>query len=426
MKLQKKKVISLFVALMMFVGLAFSTDISTATAQAAEKAQLSDTEITIGIGNYGSNAFYFHKTEDRYIITVNNPIKSASYTFTTSNKKIVTVKTSGTKAYLTGIKAGTATITCKQTLNGDTTTIGKCKTIVNKATIREAAEASRLTLGTRSLGSWVQEPICYILNRIPDAKYTYRTNSKNLTIKDTKYDEIQAGEGCFGYKQTYTAKKAGTYTVTVNETYQKKTREVGTFKVIIHDLKVEENIAIAPKEAMAFNSILSYQKSGMNYYFEGDGFDANEKKGIAYIAEDEYGEPAIYGIKEGTAKFNIYEGKEEKSKEYVGSCTVRVAADYVSFNDSNISTFVGDESFNVYVRTAPDTELEEMTVTSLDESILKVKSGSGYMFGLKWEMKPLKAGTTTLTVKKGSETTTCTVTVYKTEKEYAETYWNYN
>jgi hypothetical protein len=426
MKLQKKKVVSLFVALMMLVGLVHSTDISMITAQAATKAQLSNTEITIGIGNYGSNAFYFHKTNDRYIITVDNPVKSASYTFTSSNKKIVTVKTSGTKAYLTGVKAGTATITCKQTLNGKTTTLGECQTTVEKASIREAAEANRLSLGTRSLGSWVQEPICYIINRIPDAKYTYSTNSKNLTIKDTKYDETQAGDGCFGYKQTYTAKKAGIYTVTVNETYQKKTREVGTFKVIIHDLKIEENIAIAPKDAIAFTSILSYRKSGMNYYFEGDGFDASVKKGIAYIAEDEYGDPAIFGVKEGTAKFKIYEGIDEKSKEYVGSCTVRVAADYVSFNASNISTFVGDESFDVYVCTAPETELEEMTVTSSDESILKVESGSGYMFGLKWKINPLKAGTTTLTAKKGNEITTCTVTVYATEDEYAETYWNYN
>lgn len=411
----------------MLMGVALPAGV-TKKAQAAEKVQLSHTEITIGIGNYGGNAFYFHKTKDKYIITVDNPMKGASYTFTSSNKKVVIVKASGTKAYLTGINGGTATITCKQTLNGKTTTIGKCKIIVNKASIQEAAEANRLSMGTRSLGSWVQEPICYIRNRIPDAKYTYSTNSKNLTIKDTKYDETQAGEGCFGFKQTYTAKKAGTYTVTVNETYQKKTRKVGTFKVIIHDLEIRENIAISPKDTISFNSILSYKKNGMNYYFEGDKFDANikNKNSIAYIADNEYGDPVIHGVKEGTAKFNIYEGTDKKSKKYVGSCTVRVSANYVSFNDSKISTYVGDESFYVYVSTDPETKLKDMTVTPSNKDVLSVGEGGSYMSGLNWKIIPLKAGTTTLTAKKGKETTTCTVTVFATEEEYAQSYWNYN
>lgn len=52
------------------------------------------------------------------------------YTFTSGNKKIVKVKKSGTKCYITGVKAGSTKITVKEKLNGKTKKVGTCKVIV--------------------------------------------------------------------------------------------------------------------------------------------------------------------------------------------------------------------------------------------------------------------------------------------------------
>ncbi|MDF2473670.1 MAG: Ig domain protein group 2 domain protein [Anaerocolumna sp.] len=423
MKEQKKYVISVFAIFMMIMITVFISFSTVNTAQAETKASLEETEMTIGIGTYGRYyGFIYNKTEHRYAINVVSAHKSATYTFSSSNKKVVTVKASGTKGLLTGVASGTATITCKQTLNGTTTVVGKAKVTVKRALLEETHEAARLTLGTGSLGSWVQEPICYIRYRIPDAKYTYSTGSKNLTIKDTRYEETQAGEGYFGFKQTYTAKKAGTYTVTVKETYKDVTRKVGSFKVVIHDLEIEDSYTLAPKESVQASYLLSYPKRGKKYYFEGDGFDAGVKNSntIAYIQKDNYGNDIIYGVKEGTCKFNIYEGTSEADKKLVGSCTIRVDENYIVNYQTNFVSYVGANSSSIYFRTSPNALIEDITISISDESIIDIYDEAKLELLKCWYFKPLKAGTTTVTAKYGDNTATCTVTVYPSYEEYLE------
>lgn len=428
MNMRKKKIVSLLVIGMWLMMFILPVSISTNTAQAATKASLSESELTIGLGAYGSPMFIFNKTDDKYAITVNNPVKGAKYSFKSSSAKIVTVKAGKTKGYLTGVKSGSATITCNQTLNGKTTLVGKCKVTVEKATISPTYVAESLALGTASFGSWVAEPICNIYNRIPDAKYTYSTNSKDFTIKDTKYEETQAGEGYFGFKQTYTATKAGTYTVTVNETYNGVTRKLGTFKVAVHDLSIREDVSIAPGELIVISSLLSYSKKGINYYYEGDGFDVYKKSAdsIAYIAEDKYEGLSIYGVKEGTAKINIYEGKNETSKVLVGSFTVQVSTEYITFKETNYTTYVGDPYCYIFVRSLAGTELDNITLTSSDEDVASVGQGGPFDELIRWGITPLEEGTTTIHAEYGDKSASCTVKVYATWEEYVDaTYVNH-
>ncbi len=65
-----------------------------------------------------------------YKITIIGREKNATYTFKSSNKKIVTVSDTGT---IRGIKAGTATITVNSTIGKKTTKVGTLKVTVNKA-----------------------------------------------------------------------------------------------------------------------------------------------------------------------------------------------------------------------------------------------------------------------------------------------------
>lgn len=325
MNLQKKKVISVFIVFMLLMVSVFSVDISENVLKAATKTILSASEMAIGIGTYGGERSNFNKAKDKFVFNVKNPVKNAKYTFDSSNKKIVTVKNSGTKAYLTGIGYGTATITCKQILNGKTTTVGKSKVTVKKAYIREDGMKDYLHLGSGRLGSYVQEPLVEIYYRNPEAKYVYSSDSSDFTITEKKYTEhLDAGD--HDYAQEYTAKKAGSYTVTVKETYKNKTRKVGTFKVTVHNTEYVEALNIDLEFFGTVSDIIKYEKSDMNYYIEGDGFDLNKKSEDSVIYLDSDDRSIIWGYNEGTVKVKIYEGTNEANKKYITTCTITVKA----------------------------------------------------------------------------------------------------
>jgi hypothetical protein len=113
---------------MVFALLILPNGLGAGTAQAAEKPYISSEE-TIGKGSINVDGPFVAKS-DYQMLEVYSPVKKATYSFTTSDKSVVTVKTKGTKAYLTGLKAGTAKITCNQKLNGKTTKVGTCKVTV--------------------------------------------------------------------------------------------------------------------------------------------------------------------------------------------------------------------------------------------------------------------------------------------------------
>lgn len=185
--------------------------------------------------------------------TLTNKVKGAKYSFKSSNTKVLKVDKNG---ILTGVKAGKAKITAYQTLKKKKTKVGTQSVTVknssfyvsnNKDNIWIAGDGKShvRALETDQEGIAVGQATYYgdslgFLYRNYDAKYTFTTSDPvNLTI--AMKNESQYGwNRNKDWKYTYdvydiTAKKAGTYQVTVTETYKGKTRDLGT-----HDLTVFE------------------------------------------------------------------------------------------------------------------------------------------------------------------------------------------
>lgn len=226
----------------------------TAAEAATKDAAISATEMTIPIGKMDSKLYWSineYELSNAQKLTVKNAVKGATYQYTSSDTKVATISKEG--GYLTGLKAGSATITCTQVYKSKKTTIGKCKVTVKNAglTVNEYENEFSVGDGGYDLTHYFacSEPLFNITYRNPKATYILTSSSKNFSIKSIKYDasmvkdmtsneEYQAvvkdyigKRYIYGYK--YTAAKAGTYTVTVKETYNNKTKTLGSFKVVI-------------------------------------------------------------------------------------------------------------------------------------------------------------------------------------------------
>lgn len=447
--MKEKHFTSLIVSIIMLVISMLLINISTKESQAATKSKLDASELEIGIGTYGNRYNEFNRKNDKYQISIDNPVKNAKYTFKSSNKKILTVKASGSKVYLTGIKAGKAIITCNQTIKNKTTIVGKCKVTVYSASINDVSAS--LPMGTGDLVSLFDEPIICINNRIPDAKYTFDSGDSNLIIKEsesTQYyaslkDENSLWEtgSYFVIHQTYTAKKPGTYAVAVYETYKGKTKKVGVTEVIINDFEMHDNFVIPAGGTLSTYDIFANRKLGMNYYLEGDGFDANKinSESIIYITDyerdddpglftidDLFDNQTIHCVNGGTVKLKVLEGKNKKTAKYIGSITIQVDENYISFGDNYYITYIGEKNFAdrwldcLDLDTASNVKSDTISFTISDESILRIgESEDAYdKYGYNWEIIPLKAGTTTIEAKCGDTISTCIVTVYPSLWDY--------
>lgn len=395
----KFSLIKVILCLVIVASLILPAGVTTKSAKAAEKPSITS-ELTIGRGTTYSDYFGYNKN-DKYTIQVINPVKKATYSFTSSNKNVVTVKTSGTKAYLTGVKAGTATITCNQKLNGKTTKVGTCKvTVVN--TIADIELYGPLTMGTGS-GYYI-----YWLYCNNDAKYTYTSNSKNFSMK-----EVTEKNGDYvSVYQSYTAKKPGKYTITVKETYNKKERTVGKFNIEVVKASVNSTAEMYVGDTYwAFDMINNF-RTDCSYVFDyGDD-------GIVDIYNDEAGITTVKGLKPGTATVKIYEDTEKVDKsKLIGSCKVTVKE--LKLEDLNVYfyfdsiTYVGDPYCYIEVYKVPYHAPEEITVITSDPNIVTIEVddyASDY-----FRIVPVAEGTATITVSCGDITKSETITVYADE-----------
>lgn len=143
-----------------------------------------------------------------YYMTVKNKVAGATYTFSSNNTKVVTC--SKTLAAMTGIKEGTATITCTQILNKKKTVIGKCKVTVKKAV--PAYKKYEIPIGYSNF--------CKLSFGNLNAEYTYISdNTEVLSIDNSGI---------------YKALSEGKATVTIYESYNGKKRTVGTTEYDVH------------------------------------------------------------------------------------------------------------------------------------------------------------------------------------------------
>ncbi|MDF2905947.1 MAG: Ig domain protein group 2 domain protein [Herbinix sp.] len=404
MKQKISTYIKVFICLL-FITLVFPSGLSTIKAQGATKPSIASSR-EIGTGSIDCEDYIYEKN-NFYTLEVYEPVKKATYSFTSSDKAIVTVKTSGTKAYLTGVKAGKATITCQQKLNGKTTKVGTCKvTVKNVKIYGEGYEG--LSLGTN------KAVYIYYGYRNCDATYTFTSNSKDFTMKE-KAEKI---DGIYFALQTYTAKKPGTYTVTVKETYNKKTRTVGKAKYEVKASSVAEDKEIYEGDSNWAYYLINYSRGDVKYFFDSDD------EGIVdfYLEED-----TMYykGLKPGTVTVKIYEdatGPDES--KYIGSCKITVKELKVESIDGYFDykkAYVGGDKIGFSVSKNPYNAPEEITITSSDTTIATVSELDEYLNGV---ITPISEGTVTITITCGEFTKTQTITIYADETEYYDHYYD--
>ncbi len=397
--MRKQKSIKALISFMLLALLILPTVFVSNTAQAAEKPFISS-EKWIGIGNVVMDG-PFMATNEYYMLEVFNPVKKATYSFTTSDKSIVTVKTKGTKAYLTGVKVGTAKITCNQKLNGKTTKVGTCKVTVKKAVFASDYVYDPLPVGT------IKGFVIYGSFRNYDAKYTYTSDSKNLTIKEELVKE-EGTKNTYSIRQTLTAKKAGTYTVTIKETYKKKTQKVGELKFTFNKATVvEENTMYLNDSSWAFD-LMNYYRNDVDYLF-----DYGDDDIVEFYLEDG---TVYYKAKNvGTATVKIYEDvtAPDESK-LIGTCKITVKDLTLESIDTyfyDTETYVGGDNIGFEVYKVPYQATDVVTATSSDPKIATVSE----VVDNYGEIIPVGKGTVTITITCGAFTKTETITVNDAE-----------
>lgn len=397
-KIQSKKIAMIIVCMLLISSIILPPSFSINAATAAVKPSIAATA-KIGTGSIYGNNDYFSKTDDKYVLTVSNPVKNATYSFTSSNTKILTVKASGTKVYLTGVVAGTATITCNQKLNGKTTKVGTCKVTVMNSTLYENF-APELAIGTQTLA------LAEYNYRNNDAVYTYVSDSKNFSIVET----FSTFDGMQFIKQTYTAKAAGTYNITIKETYNKKTRVVGKLKFVVKNPSVEKNYTLEMRTETDPFDIMNNPKIGVNYLF------VSQDSSIVGIATKGLNVNLI-AMKVGTTKVKVYEGtKTVDASKLIGTCTItvkEVELDELYYDLSETEVYVDDDPITVEVSKSPKNAPGTIEVISSNPKVAKVSTIEDGVF----EITPVSAGTVTITIKCGDITETETITVIDEDDE---------
>lgn len=182
---------------------------------------------------------------------------------------------------------------------------------VNKDIANGKAQENGYILGVGKFNyyGWIS-----IYNRKPKAKYTFTTNSKNLSVKyNVKNDEF-----------TITAKKAGKYKITGKEKYKGKTRNLGTKTVKAYEPKLlTKSITAYKEDVISAEDYLDSTTSGLWKHTITEGKDL-----IRYDKDHStsLGDGIVVGGKAGTAKVQIkdYYGKK------IGTLTINVLENHVN------------------------------------------------------------------------------------------------
>lgn len=438
MKRQKRKVTQLLVLMALCCALFAGNLIipGTVAEAAAKKTAISAASMSIPVGKMDSKVYYFKNSWEfgnPEKLTVKNAVKGATYQFTSSNIKVVKIGKNG--GFLTGVKAGSATITCIQSYKNKKTTIGKCKVTVNNASLLVSDYGNEFAVGKGGydLASYFGDSnnLYSIAYRNPDAAYSLTSSSEDFTIKEVKYnaanvkvvtdnEEYQGVLKSFigsryiiGYQ--FDAKKAGTYTITVKETYNKKAKTLGSFKVIIKETSVtEEKQELLLGDTINVLSLINYSKENVNYYFEIKDYDEeNQDNNILRLNQSE-NNISIYGNKAGTAEVIVREGSEQGT--VIGTATIvvtEVPCKSITVDSEDYTTYIGDEYFEIGYELDPWETTDKVTIESDKPDVLKVVYDEE---GESWVYTPLKAGKANITIKCGDQSVVRQVVVTKEEE----------
>lgn len=333
MRIGKKAILLFLISFgLVFISAAVGPAFNAKYVQAASKPKLNKSSMTIPVGKIKKGVWWYKDGidyDEAEALTVKNKQKGASYTFASSNTKVVKISKNG--GYLTGVSKGTATITCKQTYKNKTTVVGTCKVTVKDASVID--KGADLTIGSDLMNvdyfdgfEGFSVPLPFDISYMnPDAAYTIKSDSKDFVLEETTLTDeekkVYSSEKPYRYK----AKKAGKYTLSVIEKYNKKSRTIGKFTVEVHDVEISDRIyEIYVNDYIGAFWPVSYSRTDKYYYFAIDGYDeSNPDKNIIQMNKDEYGNLIIQGLNPGTARVKVYEDSIENGR-YLGYYTVKV------------------------------------------------------------------------------------------------------
>lgn len=414
--------------LLLAAALAFAITLLTNSMPAAAKTTLSTKSTTIPI--QGTQDISYYISSDNY---------DAKYTYTSSNKKIVTVSKQGIAK---GLKAGKVKIKVKETVNKKTTTVGNITVNVKKASIspyaNEDAEVMHSLLNQPGFyrstykdatSQTIVNPTSYLQFVNPKATYKiYSGNTKKISLTADGIVKNTSGKG--------------TVKMTIKETYKKKTRTVGKIKLTLSSptLYIENSVdkitagqpitpcriycgnfgVVLTESAAPLTNINEINAAAHNGYETFDDDPVLTYEGL----DSPYGHILFTGKSTGTRyiHFYMYDYTKKKYTNLIGSTKLEVgeipdatsvSLDFQDSPDSYSDSYNSSDGLQLSsydtdswdIRTEPSNYTGDFEVTSSDESVIKALVQKT-AYGSKLYLSSFKPGTSTITVKaNGAETT---------------------
>lgn len=345
MKLSKNSVVCFLVVCAMLVTLL------PANMASAAGATLSTKKVTIGIGKQTTQSF-----------TIKNKVKNATYSYQSSDKKIL--KVDSKKGILTGVKAGTAKVTVKQTLKKKTTKVGTVtiKVVQTKAI---ASKLKKYTYGIETVSFDLNQFATYIN---PDATYQLVSSNKaiaaNVTLTKSKK-----------FAGKIKILKKGTITVTIKETYKKKTRTLGNFTIQANEptfntAKFLNTYGVVDLDA-------EFEPLKFMDYTQGVNMDDYwvESGDVDILEVDSYN--LVRSVQEGTTNLSIYKGEKMLTSVSVTVKYVPVTA--VKASKASISIYMGETTeeclaYFTFTASPEGANITNCNVVSSDEDVCSVET----------------------------------------------------
>lgn len=312
---------------------------------AAAKPALSTKKVTISLGKQAKSSF-----------TIKNQVKGATYTFTTSNKKVLKVSNKG---ILTGVKAGTAKVTVKQKYKKKVTKVGVVKVTVKKASA-VSSKTKTYTYGREKVSVKLSD---YVKNPSPDAKYQLVSDNKKIAANVT----LQAKKDYIG---EISLKQAGTVTYSVNETYQKKTRTICKFKITVKGATFDKK-AFEAQYKTVDTDVTIQPMNYMQYTTKEDSitFESSDEDVLTVNGD------TVTSVEDGEAILTVYNGKNVLATVNVKVAYVKATGVKLSKTKVNIYTGETDEECiqTFTIETVPSgAKLTNVEISVLNEDICSV------------------------------------------------------
>ena len=291
-----------------------------------------------------------------------------------------------------------------------------------------------------------------IQNMKSSAKYTFTTNSKNLSIKaDAKATKKLLKQ--WGEKGNWTkypenvqyvinSKKAGTYKVSVKEKYKKKTRTLKTFNLNIYDINPVSTYTAYVKTSFNLNNLMIKPCRGYlpypnfdDEYFSKDIEEDTDESTLNLTPKKEGTTTITFYNLNDTEKKNPYTVnvtikanhlKAIKYGDWAGSYKKGIINAYIYDNpNENVDYYLDDYYHLVGEADSSDytpgilsnhayiVEEDELNITSADPSIFKVTNNideDGYS---SWSGTALNVGDTSITITCAGQSLTIQVHVKK-------------